>query len=276
MADSLAASESGLTHREAEIARIGIVSEPVLYAIPGSHACRSATLMLEHKGFDYRRVDLFTGLHPLLLRRKGFSGHAKPIRQVDGGTPRMLALLDRGGTVPALLWDDGEHIQTNHEIARFLDRVRDSPPLFPSDPQLRSEVEEAERWGDEVFQMAARRVALAAATHGLDSFYERGNRGPLGPLLASRDSVRVFASVGARVSFRVNRGNEPELIDALSGMFDRIDAWIEAGVIGGEELNAADFMILPSLALLSYCRTLRPVIAPRPAGALLERVLPFS
>lgn len=248
---------------------------PTLYAIPGSHACRSATLMLEHKGFDYRRVDLFTGLHPLLLRLKGFSGHSTPIRHVDGHTHRMLAMLDRGGTVPALLWD-GERIETNHEIARFLERIQELPPLFPADQQARTAVEEAERWGDEIFQMAARRVALAASTHGLDEFHDRGNSGPLGPLLSPQELIRIMASAGARLSFRVNRGNERQLLDALPAMLDRIDAWIDAGVIGGAELNVADFMIVPSLALLGYCRAVRPLIAARPAGALLERVLPFS
>lgn len=252
------------------------MSGPTLYAIHGSHACRSATLMLEHKGFHYRRVDLFTGLHPLLLRVKGFSGHASPIRQVDGRTHRMLALLDRGGTVPALLWDDGQRIETNHDIARFLDRTRESPPLLPADPELRDEVEEAERWGDEVFQMAARRIALAVSTHGLGEFHDRGNSGPLGPLLAPQEPVRVLASAGARLSFKVSRGNERQLLDALPAMLDRIDAWITAGVLGAEELNAADFMIVPSLALLGYCRKLRPVIAARPCGALLARVLPLS
>jgi arsenate reductase-like glutaredoxin family protein len=31
-----------------------------LYVIPGSHACRSAILMLEHKQVPYRRVALVT------------------------------------------------------------------------------------------------------------------------------------------------------------------------------------------------------------------------
>jgi glutathione S-transferase len=35
-----------------------------LYVIPGSHPCRSAMLMLEHKQLPYRRVDLVTLLHP--------------------------------------------------------------------------------------------------------------------------------------------------------------------------------------------------------------------
>ena len=38
----------------------------VLYVIPGSHACRSAMLMLEHKGVPYRRVEFVTLSHPVI------------------------------------------------------------------------------------------------------------------------------------------------------------------------------------------------------------------
>jgi hypothetical protein len=57
-------------------------------------------------------------------------------------------------------------------------------------------------------------------------------------------------------------------------MLDRIDEWIEAGVLNGPELNAADFMIAPSLALLCYRRDLRPDIERRLAIQLVERLLP--
>jgi len=244
-----------------------------LYAIPGSHACMSAVLMLEHERIDFRRVDLITGLHPLLVRSKGFAGHRTPIRQVDGRTHRMLAVLDRGGTVPALLID-GEHVQTNHDIARFLEGVGEGPPLFPLDPARRGAVEDAEAWADTELQMCARRIVLAASAHGLDALYKRGNEGRLGALLDRRETVRAMSSRGARASFRVNSRNEGEILATLPAMLDRIDAWIADGVLAGEELNAADFMIVPSLALLSYRLDLRPTIAARPAGALLERVLP--
>ena len=46
------------------------------------------------------------------------------------------------------------------------------------------------------------------------------------------------------------------------------------GVLNGTSLNAADFMIAPSLALIAYRLDLRAEIEARPAGALLERVLP--
>jgi glutathione S-transferase len=246
---------------------------PTLYVIAGSHACRTGMLMLEHKGIDYRRVVLLTGPHGLSVRMRGFPGHRTPIRQVDGGTHRMLAMLDRAGTVPALRYGD-RRVQRNSEIARFLDKELPEPALFPADGERRAAVEEAEAWGDEVFQMAARRVVLATAAHGLDALYNRGNRGRLGPLLASSEPVRRFATRGARFSFRANPGNEPKLLEELGGMLDRIDSWIEAGVLNGEQLNAADYVIAPSIALLSYRPELRPQIAARPAGALVDRVVP--
>jgi hypothetical protein len=57
-------------------------------------------------------------------------------------------------------------------------------------------------------------------------------------------------------------------------MLDRIDAWVEAGVLNGGSLNAADITIAPSLALLSYRRDQRAGVQSRPAWALADRVLP--
>lgn len=232
-------------------------------------------LMLEYKGIDYRLVTLRTGLHPMLVRMRGFPGHRKPIRSLDGGaTPGSLALLDRLGTVPALRFQ-GERVQTNRAIARFLDRVQPEPPLFPADPERRSAVEEAERWGDQRLQMAARRIGLAAGARGLDNFHARANSGRLGPLLARGDTERVLAArISARIAFRASPEAERELVAELPAMLDRIDAWIEHGVLDGEQPNAADFVIVPCLALLAYVRELRPSIEARPAGALLERLLP--
>ena len=245
-----------------------------LYAIPGSHACRAAALALEHKGIDYRRVDLLTGPHPFLVRMRGFPGHPTPIRSVDGQAHRSLAMLDRMGTVPALAFGS-ERVQTNRRIFRFLDRVQPQPALFPADPERRRAVEEAELWGDEAFQMAARRIALAGSLHGLDTLRERGNRGRLGPLLSRNETLRVLGSrIAARSVFHANPDSERELIEALPSMLGKIDAWIDAGVLNGPELNAADFLIAPSLALIAYRLDLRAQIEARPAGTMLERVLP--
>ena len=57
-------------------------------------------------------------------------------------------------------------------------------------------------------------------------------------------------------------------------MLDTVDDWIAAGVLNGETLNAADLMIAPSLALLTYRSDVRPGVEARPLGALVDRVLP--
>jgi glutathione S-transferase len=244
-----------------------------LYVISGSHACRSAMLMLDHKHIAYDCVRLITGTHPFSVRLRGFPGNELPIRHVEGSTYPRLAMMDRAGTVPALRIGK-ERIQTNHAIARFLESRQPDPPLLPADRELREQVQEAELWGDRELQMAARRIALAASAGGLEQFHARAAAGRLGPLLAHSDQVRVFASRGARSLFKASIAEEPEMLASLPGMLDRIDAWIAAGVLGGQELNVADFMIVPSLALIAYRRDLRPSIEDRPAGALLRRVLP--
>jgi glutathione S-transferase len=251
----------------------GSTSQATLYVFPGSHACRTAMLTLEHKGIPYRRVDLLPGLHPLSVRLRGFPGSSSPFREVDGGTHRQLAAMDRVGTVPALRFGESK-VQTNRKISRFLERVHPDAPLFPADPERRRAVEEAELWGDEVLQMAARRIALAGALHGLDAFEARGGHGRLGPLMSKNERLRALVSRRAARLFRVTPQTELDLRAQLPGLLDQVDGWIGAGVLDGEELNAADLMIAPSLALLAYRRELRPEVEARPAGALLQRVLP--
>jgi hypothetical protein len=57
-------------------------------------------------------------------------------------------------------------------------------------------------------------------------------------------------------------------------MLDRIDAWIADGILGGAQLNAADFMVAPSLALILYRSDVMPIFEGRPALALVDRLLP--
>jgi glutathione S-transferase len=247
-----------------------------LYVIPGSHACRSAILMLEHKRVAFTVTELVTGAHPMVVRLRGFPGHPVPIRQVDGGTHRALAMIDRLGTVPALALGS-ERVQTNRRIARFLDRLHPQPGLFPDDADARAAAEEAEAWGDEVLQMAARRIVLAAAARSLDELHDRANSGRLGALLARGERRRSFeGAVAARIAFRASASSERALLAELPVMLDRVDRWIERGVLGGPAPTAADFMIAPSVALLSYRHDLREQIEARPAGALMDRLLPMG
>jgi glutathione S-transferase len=248
--------------------------EAKLYVILGSHACRTGILLMEHKGIEYERVELPSVLHPVFLRLHGVSGNRGTFRRINGRSNVMLGTADRMGTVPTLVID-GRTVKTNHEIARVLDELHPEPPLFPADPDRRREVEEAERWGDEVLQMTARRLGLAGTRHGRDAMANRGNDGRLGPLLWHSEIVRYVGTRFLAMTVFTARGRaESELLAELPGMLDRIDAWVEAGVLNGPELYAADYVIAPSLALLCYRNDLRPEIERRPVVALLDRLLP--
>ena len=246
-----------------------------LYVIPGSHACRTAMLMLEHKGVPYRTVELLTGVHGLGARLHGFPGHRKPIRSVDGKVGPMLGLMDRMGTVPALAID-GQKIQTNREIARYLEQSRPEPSLYPADPERRRAVEEAADWGDEQLQMTARRAVLAGGDGGgLDALHMKGGEGRLGALLSHNDLMRKLTNgSAARLVFGAGGKESQNLREGLEPMLDRVDGWIADYVLNGEQLNIADFTIAPSLALLTYRLDMRSELSERPLHALVERLLP--
>ena len=244
-----------------------------LYVIPGSHACHSAILMLEHKQVPYRRVDVPTLLHPLAVSLVGFRASSEK-RVAGTKRPPPLRFGDRTGTVPALAAGD-ERISTNHAIARFLDDRHPEPPLFPADPAQRDQVEEAERWANDTLQMTARRIALAGALRGPSAISRGGADGRMGYLLYRSALLRrvIIPRIGRRV-FAVDSATDPELLAELPAMLDRIDAWIADGVLGGAQLNAADFMVAPSLALILYRSDLLPLFEGRPALELVDRILP--
>src|SRR4051812_21838523 len=107
-----------------------------LFVIPASHPSIAAELMLRHKGIAFKRTGLVPVVSRTVVRALGFSGK----------------------TVPALKID-GRKVQGSRQIARELERLRPEPPLFPTDPELRAEVEEAERFGDERLQHPLRQLA---------------------------------------------------------------------------------------------------------------------
>ena len=244
-----------------------------LYVIPGSHACRSAILMLEQKGVPYRRKDVLTLTHPLVSRLKGFDAGGER-RMAGTRRPPPLRTGDILGTVPALAAGE-ERISTNRGIARFLDERHPDPPLFPEDPEERRRVEEAEQWGNDTLQMAARRIALGWAAREPQKMSRTSADGRMGVLLYRHELARrlVIPLIG-RFAFAVDEEAEERLLGRLPGMLDKIDAWIEEGVLGGPQPNAADCMIAQSLALMLYRPDLDSYFEGRPALELVDRLLP--
>ena len=225
--------------------------------MPASHPSMAAALMLERKRISYQVVWLLLPFTGPVLRLLGF--------------PRR--------TVPALRLD-GRRVQGSREISAALEEARAEAALFPRDPVRRREVEDAERWGDEVLQPAARRIEVwelrrdhrFVHTQLADARRIQGARMPISPRLAAATSgptVWWYARLIGATDEAVRRD-----LSQLLDMFDRIDAWIADGVLGGDEPNAADFQIAPSLSLLMTVDELGPVIEARPAGRLAMRLVP--
>jgi glutathione S-transferase len=225
--------------------------EARLYTIPGSHPGMAARAMLEYKSIAHKRTDLFPVMSKGILRVLGFAGK----------------------TVPALKID-GRKVQGSRPIARELERLQPQPALFPEDPELRAAVEEAERFGDEELQHPIRQISwwsIKKDSSSLRSYSEGAKLGiPIG--LAVKTAAPIVA-LAARTNEATDENVRRDLA-ALPGFLDKIDAWIEAGVIGGEQLNAADFQIAPSVRLAMTLQDLRPAIEARPAGKHALRVIP--
>ena len=221
-----------------------------LYAIPGSHAAQTGELMVRHKGIHYRRVNLMPGFHRVFVRLRGFPG-------------------DR---VPAVRFADGRKAQGTRPLARALDDIVPEPRLVPADPR----VEEAERWGEQELQPWARRMVVEAGTRDPDSLEDRGAQGRLGPLLTSRTPARRTMARVVKIAFRMTPSQLADDQTRVGEVLDRVDGLIAEGVLAGEQLNCADFQIATSLALIDYRLDVRAQLRGRPAGALVERVLPFS
>jgi glutathione S-transferase len=222
-----------------------------LFTIPGSHPGWTARLMLEYKGIGYKRTDLLPVVSWVVLKTLRFPGVTVPAIKIDG-----------------------RKVQGSREISRELERIKPDPPLFPSDPDHRAAVEEAERFGDEELQHPIRQILLRSwrkNTSPLGSYLEGARIGmPHG--LAAKTAGPFIALDG-----RANGASEENVrrdISILAGLLARVDDWIAEGVLGGEQLNAADFQIAPSLRLAMSLEDLRPAIENRPAGELALRVVP--
>lgn len=223
----------------------------LLFSVPASHPSWTARLMLELKGIDYTRVDLVLVLSKPILRLAGFPGVTVPALRI--------------GRV---------RVQGSRAIGRELDRLVADPPLFPDDPVRRAKVEEAELWGDEVLQSAARRIAwnlLSKDTKPIEG-YLKGARLGMPVSVAARTSLPI-----ARLSARFNDATDTRVVSDLAelpAMLNRIDAYIADGTIGGDPPNAADLQIATSVALLATFEDLEPLIEGRPAGELARRLVP--
>lgn len=226
-----------------------------LYVVPASHpsACVEAALRL--KGLEYERVDLITVAHKLSQRWR-FGADTVPGLKIEGDGR------------------DTEKLVGSRRILRRLDELAPDPPLLPSEPAARADVERAEAWGDETLQPVVRRivyVALLGKPEAMRSYTE-GAKLPI-PIGVAMLSAPLVARLGARIN-GANHARVQVDVRSLPGHLDRVDGWIREGVIGGATPNAADLQIGSSLALLATLEDVGPLLEGRPSADLARRVFP--
>jgi glutathione S-transferase len=216
----------------------------VLYAVPGSHPCAVVAKALELKGIPYRRVDMIPVLH------------------------RVPARLRFGaGSVPALALGDGTTVTGSRAILRALEERVAQPALLPADKDLRTRVERAEQWGDQVLQPLARRVtwaALARAPKAIPTYTGEAKL-PL-PRPLTRAGGPFVARLARRLTGASDLAVRADLI-SLPRHAERIDGWIADGTLGGESVNAADLQIAAGVRLLLTLADVRALLDGHPAAA---------
>lgn len=222
-----------------------------LYVLPGSHPCAAVEAALELKGIEHRRV------------------HLLPLVPVAVGP-----LLWGGPTVPGMRVG-AERLVGSRRIMRRLDELAPEPPLLPApgDPAY-ARVLEAERWGEEVLQPVPRRIldAVFVRRPAAMEAFAGDMRMPL-----PRPLLRPALPLTAKLMALKNGANDEaarEDVAALPRQLDRVDGWIEEGVLGGERPNAADLQIGSSIRLLAAIGDMAPLLAGRPLLRLLDHFPP--
>src|SRR4051794_30344137 len=223
-----------------------------IYTIPLSHPSVAAVGMLGQQGIEHREVSLPGGLHPAVLRARGF----------------------RGNTVPALRWEDGTRVQGSRAISRALHDRAPERGLSPADPDRRAKVEAAERWGEEALQPIPRRLIRRGLRDHLRQrqwFADVASPFPLprvtGALLTPL--VPVFIKQSGATPARVAQD-----LAELPALLDRVDELLAEGTIGGPRLNAADWQIGTSVRALLAFEDVGALVAGRPAEQHARRVEP--
>jgi len=223
-----------------------------LYVLPGSHPCAAVEAALNLKGIAFDRVDLL------------------PMTQM------LIGPLRYGGpTVPGMRID-GEKLVGSRTIMRRLDELAPDPPLLPPPGDERyARVLEAERWGEEVLQRVPRTIIdvaflrrpLAMGSYAGDAKLPIPSA-LMGPAMPVTAKLMAFKNKARDATARAD-------IAALPGQLERIDHWIEEGLLGGEQPNAADLQIGSTVRLLLSIGDTRPLVESRPAAQLTRYFPPM-
>ena len=206
--------------------------------------------MLELKGIEHSTGTILPGMQRIQVRLLGFPG----------------------GTVPALRLD-GRRIQGSRQIARALEELVPEPPLFPADPELRRQADEAERWGDEEFQNFPRRIfRWGLVAHVELRRWLATASGVPAPALTARTS-----GLNARYYARLAHADEAAVrrdLAALPEALSHADDLLAQGVLAIDPPNAAALQVLCTVAALDGFTDLHSQVAAHPVAAHAARLFP--
>ena len=208
--------------------------------------------MLELKGIDSELVHVLPGNQRIHMRFAGF----------------------RGGTVPGLKLD-GRRVQGSMGIARELEAVQPEPALFPSDPDARRAVEQAERWGDEEFQNVPRRIFRWAVMKdpGLRRWLAEQDGSMPMPGVASRMTGPVAFYYARAVD--ADRDRVRRHVAELPSLLDRVDELYEQRVLTVDPPNAATLQVLCTVRSLLGFDDFAPQIEGRAFAPLARKLFPY-
>jgi glutathione S-transferase len=225
-------------------------SKVKLYMFPGSNSVYTGRLMLDHKEIDYATMTLMPGPHAFIMLGLGFPTMGVPALKIDG-----------------------RKVQGTRAISLALDELVPDKPLFPADAEARKAVVRAERWGEEL-QNATRRIFYCIARRDRGAFPMLMTPGRTAPM---RVALRVAAPLIVRLATGAHRATDEAARDDMALLperLDQVDAWLAEGLLGGEQLNAADFQIAVNVSALMMSDDVRPYIEGRPCAAYAARVAP--
>jgi glutathione S-transferase len=221
-----------------------------LYVVPASHPSAAVAKALEIKGIPFETIHLVPVFH---------KAHQK-------------AVFGGAATVPGLKLEDGRKLLGSRHIIRELDKVQPEPRLVSDDRR----VIEAEEWGDEVLQNVARRLAwqiLSRKPKAQLSYAEGVKLRPPVP----RAVAGLSGGMVGWAERKINKASDDAVradVANLPAHLDRVDRWLADGVLGGEQLNAADLQIASSLRLMLTMGDLAPSFEGRPCADYARRVFP--
>jgi glutathione S-transferase len=221
-----------------------------LYVVPASHPSYAVEKALEIKEIPFETVHLVPVFHKLHQKIR-FGGKA---------------------TVPGIVLEDGRRLLGSRAIIRELEALRPDPPLLSDDTR----VQEAEAWGDEVLQPLVRRLAWTMLSRDPGAQLSYAADVKLFPPVP-RPLARLSGGMVGWAERRINSAGEADVradLQNLPGHLDRVDRWLEEGVLGAARVTAADLQVASGLRLMLTFGDLLPSFEGRPAAGYARRIFP--